>query len=33
MLGISEGAVKTHVFRARRKLREWLAARPEGEKS
>jgi RNA polymerase sigma-70 factor (ECF subfamily) len=33
MLGISEGAVKTHVFRARRKLREWLAARPEGGKS
>jgi len=30
MLGISEGAVKTHVFRARRKLRAWLAACPDG---
>jgi RNA polymerase sigma-70 factor (ECF subfamily) len=33
ILGISAGAVKTHVHRARKKLRAWLAASPEGETS
>jgi RNA polymerase sigma-70 factor (ECF subfamily) len=30
ILGISVGTVKTNVHRARKKLRAWLAARPEG---
>ena len=33
ILGISAGAVKTHVHRARKKLRAWLASSPEGETS
>jgi RNA polymerase sigma factor (sigma-70 family) len=33
ILGISAGAVKTQVHRARKRLRAWLAGRPEGETS
>jgi RNA polymerase sigma-70 factor, ECF subfamily len=31
MLDLNIGSVKTNVHRARKKLREWLAARPAGE--